>query len=62
MTEQHEEYLTPQQVGKLFNVHAKTITRWARDGKLDFTYTLGGHRRYKKSQVLALLNDGHKDG
>jgi excisionase family DNA binding protein len=39
----------------LFRVDPKTVTRWAKAGKLTSIRTLGGHRRYKESEVRALL-------
>jgi excisionase family DNA binding protein len=42
-------------VASLFRVDPKTVTRWAKAGKLTSIRTLGGHRRYKESEVRALL-------
>jgi excisionase family DNA binding protein len=50
-----EELLTPSEVAKLFRVDPKTVTRWAKSGKLSSIRTLGGHRRYRASEVRALL-------
>ena len=50
-----EVLLTPAEVAKLFRVDPKTVTRWAKSGKLTSIRTLGGHRRYKESEVKALL-------
>jgi len=50
-----EALLTPAEVATMFRVDPKTVTRWAKDGKLSFIRTLGGHRRYKEAEVLALL-------
>jgi excisionase family DNA binding protein len=47
--------LTPAEVAALFGVDPKTVTRWARTGKLSAIRTLGGHRRYPADQVEALL-------
>ena len=55
MSEQ-ETLLTPSEVAALFRVDPKTVTRWAKAGKLTSIRTLGGHRRYKESEVTALLN------
>ena len=52
-----EVLLTPAEVASLFRVDPKTVTRWAKAGKLTSIRTLGGHRRYKDSEVKALLND-----
>mgnify|MGYP000303541336 CR=1 FL=1 len=50
-----ENLLTPAEVATLFRVDPKTVTRWAKAGKLTSIRTLGGHRRYKESEVKALL-------
>jgi excisionase family DNA binding protein len=50
-----EKLLTPAEVAALFRVDPKTVTRWAKAGKLTSIKTLGGHRRYKESEVNALL-------
>ena len=50
-----EPLLTPSEVATLFRVDPKTVTRWAKAGKLSSIRTLGGHRRYRESEVRALL-------
>jgi excisionase family DNA binding protein len=50
-----DELLTPAEVARLFRVDPKTVTRWARAGKLDSIMTLGGHRRYKASEIRKKL-------
>jgi excisionase family DNA binding protein len=50
-----EILLTPAEVAALFRVDPKTVTRWAKAGKLTAIRTLGGHRRYRQSEVLILL-------
>jgi excisionase family DNA binding protein len=47
--------MTPGEVAALFRVDPKTVTKWARRGKLSPIRTLGGHRRYKTAEVRALL-------
>ena len=51
-----EAPLTPAEVGALFRVEAGTVTRWAREGKLASFRTPGGHRRFSRAEVIALLN------
>jgi excisionase family DNA binding protein len=53
-----EALLTPAEVAALFRVDAKTVTRWAQQGKIRSIRTLGGHRRYREAEVRALLNGG----
>jgi len=59
-TEQ-EVLLTPAEVAKMFRVDPKTVTRWAKAGKLTAIRTLGGHRRYRRSEVQALLGIDAKE-
>jgi excisionase family DNA binding protein len=60
MSSEQEILLTPAEVAMLFRVDPKTVTRWAKTGKLTSIRTLGGHRRYKESEVKALLlNTNH---
>ena len=53
---QAETLLTPAEVAALFRVDPKTVTRWAKAGKLTSIRTLGGHRRYRESEVRGLLS------
>ena len=55
MPNHDEELMTPSEVAKLFRVDPKTVTRWAKSGKLSYIRTLGGHRRFKGSEVRELL-------
>ena len=50
-----EVLLTPAEVAALFRVDPKTVTRWAKAGKLTSIRTLGGHRRFRESEVQDLL-------
>ncbi len=54
-THEAEALLTPAEVAALFRVDPKTVTRWAKSGKLTSIRTLGGHRRYREAEVKALL-------
>ncbi|MBG0830551.1 developmental transcriptional regulator BldC [Planomonospora sp. ID67723] len=50
-----ESLLTPSEVATMFRVDPKTVTRWAKAGKLTSIRTLGGHRRYREAEVRSLL-------
>jgi excisionase family DNA binding protein len=50
-----EELLTPSEVAAMFRVNPKTVTRWARAGRISYIKTLGGHRRFKASEIRRLL-------
>jgi excisionase family DNA binding protein len=55
MTDPDDELLTPREVAELFGVRTTTIARWARDGRLTPLWTPGGHRRYSRADVRALI-------
>jgi len=58
MAEQHappEDLLTPAEVAALVFVDPKTVSRWAKAGKIPATRTPGGHRRFRRSDVQPLI-------
>ncbi|CAN5478079.1 hypothetical protein BH09ACT12_BH09ACT12_22500 [soil metagenome] len=59
--EAHDELLTPAGVAALLHVTPKTVTRWAEAGRLAVIRTPGGHRRYLRSEVLAIVSGLHPD-
>ena len=52
---QVDALLTPAEVAALFRVNPKTVTRWARAGKITAIRTLGGHRRFRASEIKRCL-------
>lgn len=52
--------LTPGEVAAIFRVDPKTVTRWAagEGPRIASKRTLGGHRRFKVSEVRAALEHG----
>jgi excisionase family DNA binding protein len=53
----YPSYLSTGQVADLLYVSPKTVSRWAKDGKLPFMKTLGGHRRYPEAKIRELANE-----
>jgi excisionase family DNA binding protein len=51
-----EALLTPAEVAALFRVDPKTVTRWAKAGKISSIRTLGGHRRFREVEIRGLLD------
>jgi excisionase family DNA binding protein len=47
-------YLRAAEAAALLQVSPKTISRWAREGKLGHVVTLGGHRRFQRADIEAL--------
>jgi len=52
---QADVLLTPAEVAAILYVDPKTVTRWAIAGKVNSVRTPGGHRRFLKSEILALM-------
>lgn len=53
-----DDVLTPAEVARLFRVDGKTVARWAKSGQLASFRTPGGHRRYRRADVEALMSGG----
>jgi excisionase family DNA binding protein len=53
--QQTDSLLTPAEVAALFRVNPKTVTRWARAGKITAIRTLGGHRRFRATEIRRCL-------
>ena len=49
--------LLPWEVAEVYRVDPKTVTRWAVDGKMTSIKTIGGHRRFKVSVILADIDN-----
>lgn len=59
MNAQFEELMTPAEVAQAFKVDPKTVTRWAKAGKLPAAIrTIGGHRRFRRSDIEVWLAKG----
>lgn len=50
-----DRLLTSGQVAEIYAVNPKTVTRWAAAGRLGSIRTPGGHRRFRESEIRALL-------
>ena len=50
------DFLRPAEVAELLSVSPKTVSRWAKEGRLPFLKTLGGHRRYPAAAIQELLH------
>jgi len=49
--------LSTGEVAGLLFVSPKTVSRWAKEGKLPFMKTLGGHRRYPEAEIRELAEE-----
>jgi excisionase family DNA binding protein len=50
-------YLTPGEVAALYRVDPKTVTKWAKEGKVTSIRTPGGHRRFAAVQFRDVIAD-----
>lgn len=46
-----KSYLTPNDVAEMLMVSPTTIRQWSAEGKIKSSATLGGHRRFMRSEV-----------
>ena len=53
-----EELLTSREVAAMFAVDPKTVTRWANAGRISSIRTPGGHRRFRATEIAALIAGG----
>lgn len=56
-----DRLMTPGEVAALFRVDPKTVTRWAAAGRIGSIRTPGGHRRFRESEVMALVDGADPD-
>jgi excisionase family DNA binding protein len=53
-----DTYLTTAEVAAIFRVSPKTVRGWAETGKLPCIRTVGGQRRFRESEIRALIEGG----
>lgn len=54
-TDKPDRLLTPGEVAAMFRVDPKTVTRWAKAGRIGSVRTPGGHNRFRESEVRAFM-------
>jgi len=52
--DQRERFLLPSEAARLLGVATSTLRRWAEEGKIHSGSTIGGHRRYRESEISRL--------
>ena len=53
----YPSYLRTAQMAEILYVSPKTVSRWAKEGKLSFLKTPGGHRRYPDAEIRELATE-----
>jgi excisionase family DNA binding protein len=56
-----ERLLRTSDVAVLFQVSERTVSEWARRGRVPSVRTPGGHRRYPAEQIRKLFLNGRSD-
>jgi excisionase family DNA binding protein len=51
------DYLRASEAASMLHVSPKTVSRWAKEGKIPHFVTLGGHRRFPKDAIERLASD-----
>ena len=52
-----ERYLRTSEVALKLQVSPKTVSRWAKEGRLPYLATLGGHRRFPATAIEQLMGN-----
>lgn len=52
-----DRFLRTSEVALMLQVSPKTVSRWAKEGRLSYMATLGGHRRFPQSEIRRLTED-----
>lgn len=55
-TPNQNEYVQAGAIASMLHVSPKTIARWASTGQLPYVRTLGGHRRFHKPTIQAIID------
>ncbi len=49
-----ESFLTSGEAARILHVSSKTLDRWADQGRVPCSVTLGGHRRFSRPAISAV--------
>jgi len=47
-----QKYVRPEEACRVLKVTTQSLKRWAKDGRIEFVLTSGGHRRYNLAKYL----------
>jgi excisionase family DNA binding protein len=49
-----DSYIRTAEAARILRVSPKTVSRWAKEGKIPHVMTLGGHRRFPSAAIQEL--------
>lgn len=55
-THDDDDLLTPREVSRMLGIGLRTLDKYTANGVLRCLYLPSGHRRFRRSDVLALLS------
>lgn len=55
MTKQNRKLIGISEAAELLGVHQETLRNWEEDGSLPAVKTPGGHRRYRRDKIEAMV-------
>ena len=56
------DFLTAEEAAHLVNCNRFSLDRWVKDGHLNVYRTPGGHKRFKRSDLIRMLQSGTPRG
>jgi excisionase family DNA binding protein len=54
------DYLSPSEAAAMCRVDTRTLIRWVEKGKLTAVRTPGGHRRYPRAEIEAVIRSDER--
>ncbi len=57
-----DDYVKSSEAARILHVSIQTLARWAREGKLPYVITMGGHRRFSRAEMEELAKRQTRPG
>jgi excisionase family DNA binding protein len=61
MIERSSDVLSSGEVARMYGVNSKTVTRWAKEGRIKHFVTPGGHFRFHREDVIEVFTNGESE-
>ncbi len=58
MSDKKNDFLTAEEAAKLVHCNRASLFRWAKAGYLNVYRTPGGHKRFKRGDLMRMLQKG----
>ena len=57
-----DDYITVGEASRLLHISAKSVNRWANEGRVPCIVTLGGHRRFRRADIMEIVAEMSRRG